>query len=551
MRLVRVSSLVAALSMAACTGAIDAGKAPPGPGKKPAGMSEPTPPPATPAANAVVPAGLRRLTRAQYQNTVRALLGDAITVPTELDRDDPEATFSSVGGYRITTSPGGVLKYEDAAYDLAKQVFANPTLLQATLGCDGQQPACGASFVKGFGRRAWRRPLSDAEVARYTKLIDDVAALLGSRAKGLEYALAALLQSPNFIYLPEVGESDGGRLRFTSHELATRLAYLLTDGPPDTELSAAADRNALVTPQGLKAQFERLIATPRARPALIGFFGQLLDLGQLADAAKDADVYPAQSPALFAAMRDEAERMIDQTALIQRGTLLDLLDLKTAFVNAELAKLYGLTPPPATQAVPLPPTSERSGILTTAAWLSIQAKPYSSSPTLRGVWVRERLLCEDVPPPPPTVNNVLPNPTERAAGGPRTTRQVLEDHRKNPECAACHAVFDPIGVAFERFDGIGAYRTTEEKLTIDTSGSLDGKAYGNVSELVALLKADPRVSECLVRNLYRAVSGHERLPGEDPLVRGLTPAFRARPDFRDLLTQMVSSDWFRAPAAPL
>jgi hypothetical protein len=128
---------------------------------------------------------------------------------------------------------------------------------------------------------------------------------------------------------------------------------------------------------------------------------------------------------------------------------------------------------------------------------------------------------------------------------------VLEAHRKNPECATCHELFDSVGVAFERFDGIGAYRATEEKLAIDTSGSLDGKAYANVSELIKLLKADPRVSDCLVRNLYNYVTGHERLAGEDQLVGGLAPTFRSKPDFRELLTQMVTSDWFRAPAAPL
>jgi hypothetical protein len=546
MRLVRTSSL--GLLVLACTGSIDAGRTG-GPNNTPDGTG-PGPAPGMPAPSAVVPAGLRRLTLAQYQNTVRALLGDAIKVPDELDPDDPEATFSSVGGYRIVTSPAGVLKYEDAAYDLAGQVFADPALLQSVVGCDPKQAACAAAFVKSFGRRAWRRPLDATEVARYTKLSDDISKLL-TPEKGLEYALAGLLQSPNFMYLPEVGEADHGQLRFTSYELAARLSYLLTDGPPDAELSAAADRNELVTPAALSAQFERVVATPRARPSLIGFFGQLLQLGDLAELAKDPDVYSAQSPTLFAAMRDEAERMIDATTLAKREALLDLFDLKTAFVNAELAKLYGLTAPTGTQAVPLPPTSERGGILTTAAWLAIQAKPYSSSPTLRGVWVRERLLCQDVPPPPPTVNNVLPNPTERAAGGPRTTRQVLEDHRKDPACAACHELFDTVGVAFERFDGIGAYRTSELNIPIDTSGNLDGKAYGNVSELVALLKADPRVTECLVRNLYHYVTGHERLPGEDPLVQKLVPAFRAKPDFRDLLTQMVTSDWFRAPAAPL
>jgi len=539
-RLVRTPSL--ALLVLACTGSIDAGKSAGRPTKPTNGPTT-----ATPAPDAVVPAGLRRLTTVQYQNTVRALLGDAIKVPTELDPDDPEATFSSVGGYRITTSPGGVLKYEDAAYDLARQVFADPALQQSVLGCAPAAPGCAASFVKSFGRRAWRRPLLASELARYTKLVDDVGKLL-SADKGFEYALAGLLQSPHFMYLPELGESDRGQLRFTSHELAARLAYLLTDGPPDPELSAAADRNELTAPAALRAQFERIISTPRARPALIGFFGQLLDLDQLADLAKDPDVYPAQSATLFAAMRREAEQMIDATTLAKRGALLDLLDLRTAFADAELAKLYGLA---AAGTQPLPPASERGGILTTAAWLSIYAKPYSSSPTLRGVWVRERLLCQEVPPPPPAVNNVLPNPSERAAGGPRTTRQVLEDHRKDPACAACHELFDSVGVAFERFDGVGAYRAKEEKLDIDTSGTLDGKPYGNVGELVALLKADPRVTECLVRSLYHDVTGHERLPGEDPLVQKLLPAFRAKPDFRDLLTQMVTSDWFRAPAAPL
>src|SRR5690242_15226382 len=173
-----------AVLVLACTGSIDAGHAPGGPANKPDGTG-PGPSPGAPAPNAVVPAGLRRLTLAQYQNTVRALLGDAIKVPEELDPDDPEATFSSVGGYRIVTSPGGVLKYEDAAYDLAGQVFADPALTQSVLGCDPRQAACAGSFVKGFGRRAWRRPLAAAEVARYTKLIDDVGKLLAPE-KGLD-----------------------------------------------------------------------------------------------------------------------------------------------------------------------------------------------------------------------------------------------------------------------------------------------------------------------------------------------------------------------------
>jgi hypothetical protein len=551
-KLVRRAAVCLVFLAGGCKGAINdpPGSAPPPGSSSPGapGMVTPTSPPPL----AAVPAGLRRLTVAQYGNTIHDLLGPSIQLPTEFDPDDSEAIFSSVGGYRITTSPAGVAKYEDAAYAVAHQVFADPAMTHAVVGCEITTADCPATFIKAFGRRAWRRPLTDAEVTRYTRLIADTAGLLGSPAAGFEHGLAGLLQSINFLYLPEIGEVVQGRLRFTSHEMASRLSYLLTDGPPDPELSAAADRNELVSPQGLQGQFQRLVTAPRAHPALVGFFGQLLDLGDLEGLAKDGDVYPQASPALFAAMRQEAERLIDQTTLVQRGTLFDLLDVKSAFVDANLARLYGLAAPASgAQLVPLPADGERGGILTSAAWLSVQAKPYSSSPTLRGVWLREKLLCQSVPPPPPAVNNVLPSPADRAAGAPRTTRQVLEDHRKNPDCAACHAVFDPLGVAFERFDGIGAYRTTENNLPIVTADSFDGKPFSTAAELVELLKRDSRVADCMVRHVYDFVTGHEHLPGEDLVVGQMSADFRAHPDFRDLLTRMVASDWFRSPGAPL
>src|SRR3954454_6158260 len=140
-------------------------------GPAPTGGPVDTPGSHAPAPSAAaVPAGLRRLTRAQYQNTVRDLFGAGITVPTALDPDDPEAVFSAVGGYRITTSPAGVLKYEDAAYAVAHQVFADPAATHAVVGCEVTAADCPAAFIKSFGRRAWRRPHTDVEVARYTKL---------------------------------------------------------------------------------------------------------------------------------------------------------------------------------------------------------------------------------------------------------------------------------------------------------------------------------------------------------------------------------------------
>jgi hypothetical protein len=526
------------------------------PGSKPGPGGTPTPSEPGPSAPAtgVVPAGLRRLTGAQLRSTLRDLFGPSVTLPMELDRDDPDALFGPVGGYRVATSAAGVLKYDDAAYAVAHQVFADPKLVAATVGCDPKQPPCAGTFVRSFGRRAWRRPLLDEEVARYIKVAEDVARELGSPEAGLEFALAGLLQSPNFIYVPELGESDGGgargRLRFTSHEMAARLSYLLVGSLPDAELATAADKGALVTPAGLKAQVERLLAAPGARPVLLQFFGELFGLAEIDSLSKDADVYPGATPALFAAMREEVLRLAGETALDRRNALLDLLDLKEAFVNADLAKLYGVRAPAgaAWDRVPLGAETERAGVLTTGAWLSILAKPYSSSPTFRGVFVREKLLCQDVPAPPANVDNNLPPPSERK-GPPATTRQVLEQHRKDPVCATCHAAFDPLGVAFERFDGLGAHRTSENGLPIDTSGELDGKPYKNVGELIALLKADPRVGDCLLRHAFHYVSGHQGFAGEDGLLAAMAPGFRSKPDFRDLLLAMLTSDWFRYPGA--
>lgn len=489
-----------------------------------------------------VPAGMRRLSASQYRSTVVDLLGATLQLPTELDPDDTHASFPSVGSYRVTTSPAGVLKYEDAAYLLTEQVLADPALSQKTFGCDPKQgAACVTTFVKTFGRRAWRRPVTEQELGRYSRLITETGTLLGSPEAGFARGLAAFLQSPHFLYVPEVGELQGGRLRFTSHELASRLAYLLTEEPPDVELAAAADRNELVTPSLLRAQLLRLLALPKAHPALLAFFTELLDLGELDELTKSALVYPKASPTLTAAMHAEANALIEDNVFGKQGALLDLLDAKSSFTSPELSGLYG-------------DAGERAGILTSAAWLAVQAKPNRSSPTLRGVWLRQRLLCQDVPSPPA---DVKPDFVVKVAGmsgmddGSLTTRQALEMHRQNPSCAACHAFFDPLGVAFENFDGLGAYRATENGVPISPNGDLDGKPFANARELIALLKQDPRVSDCMVQHLFEFVAGHAQLPAATQVIKDLGPAFGARPDFVELLTLMVTSSWFASPSAPL
>ncbi|MEM6995612.1 MAG: DUF1588 domain-containing protein, partial [Myxococcota bacterium] len=219
---------------------------------------------------------------------------------------------------------------------------------------------------------------------------------------------------------------------------------------------------------------------------------------------------------------------------------------RTTFVNDDLAELYGVTAPGATAisfvAVDLPEDGPRAGLLTSAAFLSMNAHETENSPTLRGKYVRERVLCQEVPPPPDDVNTDIPD----AAGEANTLRERLEAHRDNPECAACHAFIDPPGFLFEHFDPLGAYRTEDNGYPIDASGELDGVPLADASELAALLGEDPRVGQCVVTQLFRHANGRLEDSGELPALVDIDDRFGDEGyRFGDLLVKLVTHDAFR------
>ena len=480
-------------------------------------------------------AELRRLTAAQYARTVQTLLSP--DDPSRLDdalADLPDdlvlSLFADVGASAVESSSLAVERYEDAALAATELVFEDLGWAQDVLGCDPSELGCPETFVDGVGRRAWRRTLMVAERLRYLDLFDRMRDRFDDPWIAARFVVSALMTSPYFMYRVEVGEPDpsdetGTRWRYTSVEMASRLSYLLWDGPPDETLLELGEQDMLVQPDVVAEQAARLLADPRARPAVGRFFEQWLGLAATDALVKDPEVFPAASPSLYAAMRGEVERLVQDVVFERDGSLAELLSTRETFATDELAALYDVPPgddPDADgfSAVTLPADGDRAGMLGTAAMLAANARVTRTSPTLRGLFVRQRLLCENLPPPPPDVDAELPEPG--GSDGPQTMRERLAQHNEDPACAGCHQTIDPLGLALEHYDGLGRYRDTDQGLALDVSGDLDGASFEGRAGLVDTLQADPRLTACLARQVYRYATGHVEGADEAGLVASLT-----------------------------
>lgn len=536
-----LSAILAPLTLAAVAACEDA---------PPRGAETPPapPPPVEPSATV-----LKRLTRSQYRQTVRDLLGE-VAVPPSLEPDVASAGFLAVGSSETSISSLGVDRYESAAYDLAAQAMKPGAARDRLVPC---QPAavvdepCAGTFVERFGRRAFRRPLSGDEVARYVGVATQAATTLDDFHRGLEFALAGMLQSPNFLFRVELGEPDQetGALRYTSWEMATRLAYFLWNTTPDDELLDAAERGELVDDASLRRQVDRMLASPRARDGVRNFFDERFGLYRLADLVKDPTVFSQASADLGPDAREETLRTLEDLVFDRDADVREMMTSSRTFLNRRLATLYEVPAPSLDGfAATTLPGGDRRGLLGQAGILALYAHATSSSSTLRGKFMRTTLLCGTIPPPPANVDTALPEPTPELP----TLRDRMRSHMENPECAACHSLMDPIGLGLENFDGLGRHRIAEQGVTIDPSGDLDGVSFSSASELGSAMAASPEFSTCLVRHLYRYATGRLESDGEDALVGWLRGALE-RHEFRlkPLLAEVATSEGFRlAKEAP-
>ena len=438
---------------------------------------------------------LRRLTSAEYTRTLRDLFGLPATFTAQLAADPVVAGFGN-NAAALRVSPLLADQLRTTAEDVAK------TAAKSLPACTGA--GCADKLLQATGKRIFRRPLTADERTRYAALYATVETEEGAAAAA-EATVAALLQSPGFLYRPELGDASG---KLGGYEIASELSYLLWGSMPDDALFAAAEAGALGTAAGIEKEARRLLADPRSAEVLGAFLGDWMDLGRLPTVAKDMTTYPDFDATLRAAMREEATRFADQIVRADKGTFPQLLTSSTSFVNGPLAALYGVSAPAGGgfAKVDLGP-SRAGGLLTLSGVLSTHGLPTGSSPIHRGKLVRERLLCQPLPPPPPSLN-VQPPPVDPT----KSTRERYAAHATVEPCVSCHKLIDPIGFAFERFDGIGRARDTEAGKPVDTTGeilatsSTDGKVTG-APDLAAKLAQSPEVHACFATQWVRFAYG--------------------------------------------
>lgn len=497
-------------------------------------------------------ARLRRLTVAQYENSVRDLVGDDVTFSPELGDVAPifdDGEYESVAAGRDGFSEDDVRAWLTGTLATIAPVFADPDRRAALVGCTPitVDDDCARSYLARFGRRAFRRPLDDDEIDRFVAVaLETDESLGGTPWVGLHYATAALLQSPSMLYIPELGEPDEAhqRMRYTSLEMASRLAFALTNRGPDDALLDAGEAGELVELDAVRAQAERLLASDHGRRSVSeDLFGEYLRLDALDGLGKDADEYPKWSTSVALAMREETHRVIDWAVFEADMTLADLLTNRTTFVDAQLADIYGMDPPAAEgfARFDIPDNWVRVGLLGLGSYLAIHAKSHRTAPTIRGHFILSRLLCATVDQPPP---GVPPLPEPAKGDDYQTMRERLEVHAKDLQCSGCHGQMDPIGLALEHFDGIGAHRENDHGATLDVTGQIGDVHFDGSVELAQTLASHPSLRSCLARQLYRYAAGATE---SDPDVVAAIAALGDDTDgnIRELLLAIVTSEAFR------
>jgi hypothetical protein len=499
--------------------------------------------------------GVRRLTEAQYRNVIADVFGSDVDVVGRFEPDMRVDGLAAVGSSAVSITAGGLEQYDAIARHVVAQVFA-PENRARLVGCapgakDPDGAVCAADVIKRIGLRLFRRPLTVAEVRADVAQTLSSAGELGNFDDGLGATLVGMLTSPDFLFRIDTPARSGPPGAIDGYSKATRLSFLLWNTSPDDTLLAAAASGALDTPQGLQAQVDRMIASPRFTDGVRAFFDDFLQLSDIDHLSKDALIYPAFSTSVAAATREQTLRTITDLLIDHKGDYRDLFTTRRFAMTRALGPIYDVpVSKPGWSIYEFPAGDPRVGILTQASLLALHAHPGRTSPTLRGKSIRETLLCQKIPSPPANVNFAVVQDVNNATL--KTTRQRLEAHLDDEECASCHKATDGLGLGLEQFDGAGQFRSTERGIPIDVTGKFDKVSFDGVADLGQLFHDSPKVSECLVSTVWRYANGRNVQAGDQPAIDDLNRSFAANGYRFIALMRTIALDpgFYAMPRAP-
>ncbi len=501
-------------------------------------------------------APLRRLTRAEYSNSAKDLVGDTTSPGNALPSEDSASGFGNDAD-RQSVSSLLAQQYIAVAEGIAARATA-PSVLGSVLPCSanwGSAPNaaaevdCVGTFAQSFAPRVFRRSLTPAELAELQGVFQTV------RAGGIDFAgsfaamLEGLLMSPDFLYRPEFGvpvPNQVNLMRPTGEEMATRLSYLYWGTTPDADLSAAALRGELDTKEGVLSHATRMLNDARSDTSLRYFFDNLLPISSLSAATRDPAVYPTFSPKIGGLMREETQSFLRYVIFQGGGSFDSFFTAPYTFANAELAAYYGY---PAVagdtfQRVDLPNVSQRLGLLTQGGILTGLVNSNHTNPVKRGKFVMTEVLCQHIPAPSPEIAASIkpPDPYQGA-----TARERFGIHSQNPACAGCHSLMDPIGLAQENLDAVGLWRDTENGVVINAQGQVPllGAPFNGPVELAQRVAATTEVKTCFSSHLMNYAYGRTLNAADKCTVEAVQNTFKqSNYDVKGLLAGLSQSDAF-------
>jgi hypothetical protein len=494
-------------------------------------------------------APIRRMTRFEYNNTVRDLLGDT-TNPADGFAAEEEALGFNNNAANLTTSAQLAEKYMLAAEGISERATAD---LASLLPCDPGPPGgmneeqCAKDFIDDFVTRAYRRPLTADEKATFLSLWQ-IGKAETDFTIGAQLVIQAALQAPAFLYRVEFGlpaDGDAAVVGLDDWEMASRLSYMLWGSMPDDELFAAAEAGELSTKEQVAAQARRMVELPQARDSVRNFHQQWLDYDRIANVGKSAELFPDWSSAIGQLMREETETFLDQVIFEGEGDLEALLTAPYSYMNAELAEFYGVDAMAGEDfvRVDLDP-KERAGLLTLGTLLTINAHSNQTSPVHRGKLVREQFLCDLMPPPPADVMITVPEPDPTSSA-----RERFAQHSEDEACSGCHVLMDPLGFGFENYDAIARFRTEENNEPIDASGTITASdVNGNFVGAVGLAKklaGSQDVQSCYAKQWFRYAYGRGETKGDSCTTGWLDAKFaESGGKITELLVALTQTDAF-------